>query len=183
MDKPSAGVEREMAAEMTAGDVAVFLNLMEQNGIDVVIDGGWGVDALLGYQSRRHLDLDIAIEHCDVRALRKALEPAGYVEVSVNGTHTYNFVLGDMMGHLIDVHSYEFDDTGQLRFGIAYPFDSLQGTGRIAEKTVRCITPERMVEFHTAYVGDEDDYRDVIALCQKFDLPIPEQYANRSPTQ
>jgi lincosamide nucleotidyltransferase A/C/D/E len=183
MDKPAPDVEREMASEMTVGDVVVFLDLMEENGIDVVVDGGWGVDALLGYQSRRHLDLDIAIEHCDVPALRKALEPAGYVEVTGNGTHTYNFVLGDMMGHLIDVHSYEFDDAGQLRFGIAYPFDSLQGTGRIADKTVRCITPERMVEFHTAYVGDDDDYRDVLALCQKFQLPIPEQYANWSPSQ
>jgi lincosamide nucleotidyltransferase A/C/D/E len=168
---------------MTVGDVVVFLNLMEENGINVVVDGGWGVDALLGYQSRRHLDLDIAIAHCDVSALRKALGPVGYVEVTGNGTHTYNFVLGDVMGHLIDVHSYEFDDAGQLRFGIPYPFDSLQGTGRIADKTVRCITPERMVEFHTAYVGDNDDYRDVLALCQKFQLPIPEQYANWSPAQ
>ena len=33
-----------------------------------------------------------------------------------------------------------------------------------------------MVEFHTVYKGDEDDYQDVLALCSKFELPLPDYY-------
>ena len=39
-----------------------FLN---KNNIDVIIDGGWGVDALLGEQTRTHDDLDVAVQHED----------------------------------------------------------------------------------------------------------------------
>lgn len=170
-------VQGEMPTEMTIGDVLAFLDVMKENGIEVVVDGGWGVDALLGIQSRRHLDLDIAVERRFIPLLRKVLGRVGYEDVPRNDTHEYNFVLGDTKGHRIDVHSYEFDDAGQLRFGIPYPIDSLEGTGMIAHRPVRCITPERMVEFHAAYDGDDDDRRDVVALCQKFGLPVPEQYA------
>jgi lincosamide nucleotidyltransferase A/C/D/E len=49
--KPSENFEPKNHAE-TSGDTAVqHLQLFEQNGIDVVVDGGWGVDALLGEQT------------------------------------------------------------------------------------------------------------------------------------
>lgn len=38
--------------EMTADDVCGFLGLMDAHGIRVWLDGGWGVDACLGYQTR-----------------------------------------------------------------------------------------------------------------------------------
>jgi lincosamide nucleotidyltransferase A/C/D/E len=49
--------------EFKAQDVVEFLELCEQNGIEIIIDGGWGVDALLGKQTRIHEDLDIALQH------------------------------------------------------------------------------------------------------------------------
>jgi len=33
-----------------------------------------------------------------------------------------------------------------------------------------------MVEFHTRYDVDENDYRDVKALCQRFGIALPEVY-------
>ena len=35
------------------------VGLLEADGIDVWLDGGWGVDALLGQQTREHDDLDL----------------------------------------------------------------------------------------------------------------------------
>ncbi len=166
----------DASSEMIVDDVLAFLDLVDQNGIDVVVDGGWGVDALLGWQSRTHRDLDIAVEHRHVPRLRHVLQDRGYSDVPREDTHTYNFVLGDSEGHLIDIHSYEFDDQGNLHIGIPYPFDSLTGTGTIKGRLVRCITPARMVEFHAAYEGDEDDYQDVLALCTKFELQLPDYY-------
>ena len=43
-------------------DAVEIISALENAGIKVFIDGGWGVDALLGYQSRTHNDIDIFIE-------------------------------------------------------------------------------------------------------------------------
>lgn len=48
---------------MKAETVIELLELFAENGIETVLDGGWGVDALLGFQTREHSDLDIAIPH------------------------------------------------------------------------------------------------------------------------
>jgi lincosamide nucleotidyltransferase A/C/D/E len=42
----------------------------ERSGIRIWIDGGWGVDALLGKQSRAHKDLDITIQQQDLAKFR-----------------------------------------------------------------------------------------------------------------
>jgi lincosamide nucleotidyltransferase A/C/D/E len=33
-----------------------------------------------------------------------------------------------------------------------------------------------LVKFHTGYELDEDDYRDARALCERFDIPLPQEY-------
>lgn len=163
--------------EMTAGDVIEIVKLFNQNGIEVSVDGGWGVDALLGRQTRTHTDLDIAVEHKAVTLIRALLEARGYRDVPRDDTRDCNFVLGDDQGHLIDIHTYTFDSDGNLLFGVAYPYDSLKGMGVIAGLPVKCITPEWMVKFHSGYALDENDYQDVKALCQHFAIPIPADYA------
>jgi lincosamide nucleotidyltransferase A/C/D/E len=62
------------APEMTAEVGLEIIRLFDQLHIDVCIDGGWGVDALLGRQTRKHEDLDIAIPHKDVMIVRTLLE-------------------------------------------------------------------------------------------------------------
>ena len=58
---------------MTSVDVLDFYRTMSEIGVEVWIDGGWGVDALLGEQTRPHKDLDIAIQQRHVPSLREAL--------------------------------------------------------------------------------------------------------------
>jgi lincosamide nucleotidyltransferase A/C/D/E len=162
--------------EMTAQDVVEFVELLRAYQIEPCIDGGWGVDALVEEQTRRHEDLDIAIQHQHVPQVRALLEARGYKDVPRDDTRDCNFVLGDEHGHLIDIHTYTYDEQGNLTFGLAYPLDSLNGTGVIGGLSVTCITPEWMVKFHTGYPLDEGDYHDVSVLCQHFGLPIPEEY-------
>jgi lincosamide nucleotidyltransferase A/C/D/E len=33
-----------------------------------------------------------------------------------------------------------------------------------------------MIDFHTGYKLDENDYRDVRALCEKFEIEMPEEH-------
>jgi lincosamide nucleotidyltransferase A/C/D/E len=58
---------------MTSIDVIGFYTTLENLGIEMWVDGGWGVDALLGEQTRPHKDLDIAIQQKDVTKLRELL--------------------------------------------------------------------------------------------------------------
>jgi lincosamide nucleotidyltransferase A/C/D/E len=161
---------------MKAEDVVEFVRLMEQNGIEVVVDGGWGVDALLGHQTRPNDDLDIAIQHKDAPRLRELMFTRSYRELDSPKGTKFNFVLADAEGRKVDVHSYTFDSDGRLVEGIEYPFESLKGTGSIDGYRVRCITADWMVKFHTQYEPDEDDFRDVLALCTRFGIPLPETY-------
>src|SRR5580700_6903255 len=46
---------------MDAEHAIELIQFLEQHGLEVYVDGGWAVDALLGHQTRAHLDLDIAI--------------------------------------------------------------------------------------------------------------------------
>ena len=134
------------------------------------------MDALLGRQTRPHADLDIAVEHKDVPVIRDLLEARGYRDVPRDDTRDCNFVMGDDEGRLIDFHSYTFDESGKLTFGLDYPPDSLTGSGSIDGFPVRCITPEWMVKFHSGYDLDEGDYHDVRLLCEAFGIPLPDEY-------
>jgi len=47
---------------MIAADVIGLYTELQNLSIKIWVDGGWGVDALLGEQPRPHGDLDIAIQ-------------------------------------------------------------------------------------------------------------------------
>lgn len=166
---------------VTSGDVVDFYRAMTQLGVDLWIDGGWGVDALLGEQTRPHRDLDIAIEQSKVATLREFLRERGYEEVKLDEARPWNFVLGDPDGKEIDVHVIVLDGQGNGIYGPQangemYPASSLTGTGNIAGQTVRCISPEWAVKFHSGYQLVEKDFRDVSALCNKFGIGLPAEF-------
>ncbi len=164
-------------AVMSARNVVRLLKLLDAHHIEVIVDGGWAVDALLGRETRPHTDLDIAMPHRFVPQLRHLLGQRGFSEVPRRDTRDCNFVLGNDLGHELDVHTYTFDEHGRLIFGLPYPPDSLDGHGTILGYPVRCITPGWLVKFHTGYPLDENDFHDVRLLCQRFELPLPAEYS------
>ncbi len=166
---------------MDAEDVLAFLDLAASVGATVWLDGGWGVDALLGLQTRPHSDLDIAVEQRHVQALEELLEAHGHRRVDRERESPWNFVLADSTGRRIDSHVLVLDDDGSGLYGPPengeqYPAAALTGEGTVADRSVRCISPEWLVRFHTGYPVDDDDWADVSALCTRFDLPVPADY-------
>jgi lincosamide nucleotidyltransferase A/C/D/E len=111
-----------------------------------------------------------------VPQIRTLLEARGYKDVPRDDTRDCNFVLGDDRGRQVDIHSYTFDSAGNHIYGIAYPLDSLTGTGSVNGHSVKCISPEWLVKFHTGYKLDKNDYHDVKALCQRFGIKMPLEY-------
>jgi lincosamide nucleotidyltransferase A/C/D/E len=168
---------------MTSSDVVNFYTELNNLGIEIWIDGGWGVDALLGEQTRPHADLDIFIREKDVSKLRGLLEAKGYKEIKLEIARPHNFVLGDDTGREIDVHVITFDDEGNVIYGPVengeiYPPALFSGIGVINGRTVKCISLEWTVKFHTGYEPKEKDFKDVSALCRKFGIDYPEEYGH-----
>src|SRR5881394_310918 len=63
---------------MEAAEFLRVLAVLKAAGIDAGITGGWGVDALLKRETRRHGDLDLGIGHGQVDDAIAALATLGY---------------------------------------------------------------------------------------------------------
>lgn len=166
---------------MTSADVIQIYSRLVERGICIWIDGGWGVDALLGGQTRPHKDLDIAISDQQLLGFERFLASQGYRRVKREIERPFNFVLADHKAREIDVHVISLDERGNGIYGppekgVMYPADSLTGTGTISGYPVRCISPQWMVKFHSGYALTEKDYKDVSALCEKYGMELPEEY-------
>ena len=157
---------------MDASSVIDFWTGAEAEGLEVCIDGGWAVDAVLETQTRPHGDLDIALPKDRVPALRAMLAKQKFREVPRPDSWEHNFVLKDPQGRLIDVHSYVLNADGSSRAGVPYIADHLCGSGVILGTLVRCVPPRWLVQFHTGYAVDDTDYQDVRRLCDRFELDL-----------
>ena len=102
---------------MISRDVIDLYKILEALGVEIWIDGGWCVDALLDEQSRPHQDLDITIQHKDVPRLRELVSARGYKDIRVDQARDWNFVLGDKNGREIDVHVIVLDRQGDGIYG------------------------------------------------------------------
>ncbi len=164
---------------MEAADVVEFVQLLERHQIKVWLNGGWGVDALLGAPTRPHNDVDIVIQLCDAARLTRLLQEKSFAVQP--GGNPWNFVLADDKGREVDVHAVTFDEGGSGHYGLHDemwpPANALQGRGNVNGYPVNCLTPEQQATDHTAYALKEKDYQDMMALQQRFGVALPAAYA------
>jgi lincosamide nucleotidyltransferase A/C/D/E len=165
---------------MHADDVLAILHMLEQRGVTVWLDGGWGVDALLGQQTRPHDDLDLVIPFDLIPTIEATLAVAGFV--LTEDEKPTRFVLRDDHGRCIDFHPVIFDAQGdglqRLQDGsdFHYPAAGFTGSGLIAQQSVRCITAAAQVLCHLGYEPDEKDVHDMYQLTTHFQLSLPAPY-------
>ena len=162
---------------MSAADALELLSWMRASSIEVWIDGGWGVDAALGEQTRPHKDLDIVIEERHLPALRALFEGRGFRERPDTPS---NFVLANDAGLELDVHAMHFDATGHGIYSMGdggvwvFPARGFAGRGTIEGQAVRCLTPEIQVLCHgQGYVPVEKDFQDMERLQERFGVSLP----------
>lgn len=154
---------------------------LQQAGAPVWLDGGWGVDALLGRQTREHEDLDVVVQGSDLPVLRAYLSAQGFSDFPRNDTRPWNFVLANAAGELVDVHVIDIGPAGEGVYGPqengqSYPSSSLLGLGAVDGLPVRCLSAEYQLESHTGYAPRWKDHQDVSALVQAFGLIAPPEY-------
>jgi lincosamide nucleotidyltransferase A/C/D/E len=163
---------------MPAKQVLRFLQWMRESQLQVCVDGGWGVDALLQEQTRAHGDLDIIIDLNDAQKL-KDLATLNRYRVLPGGSEA-NFVFADDDGYQVDVHAILFGDRG---FGVflhpdgrrwPFPASAFSGQGLIAGEAVRCLTPEAQVQCHgQGYDPTPKDLDDMQRLQERFEVVVP----------
>ncbi|MCA1604864.1 MAG: nucleotidyltransferase family protein [Acidobacteria bacterium] len=167
-----------MRPEMIPGALVDLLQLFESAGIEVWLDGGWAVDALLGAQTRPHKDVDIILRVADLPKLREILGIRGF-EIQHGGTES-NFVLADRSGLEVDVHAIVFDRDGNGVYRMEngsdwiFPAAGFSGRGVVQGIGVRCLSAKTQVLCHAhGYVPTEKDLRDMELLQARFGVELP----------
>jgi lincosamide nucleotidyltransferase A/C/D/E len=169
---------------MEASEVVRLLDLLERSGVTTWIDGGWGVDALLGEQVREHDDLDLVVELAEAPALTETLTADGYEQVA--GAPPKSFVLVDAVGRQVDVHPVAFDEEGGGVYRTdddrdwVYPAEGFAGRGHVNGRPVRCLSPEVQVLVHDGYELTEKDYRELRLLHERFGVALPPEVRRRA---
>ncbi|MER7977357.1 amino acid transporter [Streptomyces sp. NPDC095817] len=159
---------------MTGDDVLEILGVLRAAGTDVWIGGGWGIDALLGRQTRPHRDLDLMHREEQEPAVVAALAGAGFAE-SLD-QRPVRFVVADATGREIDLHPLVFASDGsatQASPEPGHPFRypaSCFVTGTVRDSTVPCLSAEQQVSFHQGYEPSDRDRHDMARLREAFGI-------------
>lgn len=165
---------------MSGPEVLGILDALAGAGVAAWADGGWGVDALLGGQTREHEDLDLVVALADGGKVEGALSALAFS--LTEDERPTRFVLAHADGRRIDFHTVVFDAEGggvqplQAGRSYRYPPQGFAGEGTISGRAVRCLTPEVQLECHLGYEPDETDRHDMRLLAERFALRLPPEY-------
>jgi lincosamide nucleotidyltransferase A/C/D/E len=166
---------------MQASDVLEIVGVLGSLGIETSIEGGWGVDALIGEETRAHADLDLAVDRAACETARSGLQAAGFAEArNAEPGWPARLVLADSGGRTVDLHPLLFDLEGngwqQLTpegGWLLHSAEHLWHEGRVGGRSVSCIAPELQLRFRLGYVWTERDRHDLRLLHERFGVPLP----------
>jgi Aminoglycoside-2''-adenylyltransferase len=117
----------------TTEDVIELYSALRAEGVRVWVDGGWGIDVLLGRQTRPHKDFDAIAAFEDLPALTQLLDSRGFALKLIWEENRWApspelltligrsrpaveaataFVLKDGLGRELDFHIVGFDEHG-----------------------------------------------------------------------
>jgi len=144
--------------------VLALMDAFVAAGVSAWVAGGWGVDALIGHQTRRHYDLDLVVSDTrdNLDRMERVLARAGFR----SGIREFNPGLAmplrlnwqDDAGHTVEVMPVTFGKP---------PFtdrESLFSRGIIGGHLVPCLSARLQVTLHAGYEERVVDVADMEAL-------------------
>ena len=149
---------------VTQENLFSVLNLLDMSEIRYWVDGGWGVDILVGAQTRAHRDVDIDFDASCTDKLLQLLKNNGY-EVVTDWSPVRIELYHSQLGY-IDIHPFVLNDDGTARQanldGEWYEFEAdFFGTADFNGRIIPCISAKGQKVFHTGYELREVDKHDI----------------------
>ncbi|MEY2447677.1 MAG: lincosamide nucleotidyltransferase [Acidimicrobiaceae bacterium] len=144
---------------------------------DAIVDGGWGIDALIGRVTRAHDDLDLVVPLARADAIVDALRPLGFTERI--DEPPARIVLRTPYDQRVDLHVVTPSERGMVQeVGDGRRFTyALHGEGTILGRTVRCLSSGMQVVTHSQYEPDEQDRSDIALLAAATGESVAPPYA------
>lgn len=166
---------------MQADEVLRVVGELQARNLRVWVDGGWGVDALLGEVTRSHDDVDLVVE---LRALPEVYGCLSALGLSLSeDLSPVRVVLRSPNGRQVDLHLVTFAEdgtgwqVGASPDGSDCPYPSEGFTeGQILETVVPCLSAELQLEHHSGYPPRGRDRSDMVRLASRFGLDLPSSY-------
>lgn len=162
---------------MSAARVRELYELLAAEGVRCWIVGGWGIDALLGRQTREHKDLDVLLVRSEHMHAWQLLHSAGFsldyrweenqddAKGDPEGTSLPTaYVLTDGKGEQVDVHVLRDDLSPMWITDRPIEAGALDARGMIDGLTVACMSALMQRIAHTGYELPEYQRRDLQSL-------------------
>jgi 2'-5' RNA ligase len=162
---------------MPVSDVLRILTALDAEGVRYWLGGGWGVEALLGFESREHSDLDLVLDDHEsaLPAVKRALATVGYVWRSTDQGAVWlphRSTFEDTRGRHVEalgIDWYVLEAAWSLLRPTPAPpgaipqqrKDRCFGTGVLAGRPVPCLSREAQLLFHSGYVPRSRDLADI----------------------
>ncbi|HUR15951.1 MAG TPA: hypothetical protein VMZ33_01580 [Candidatus Limnocylindrales bacterium] len=149
---------------MDAREALAIVADLTRAGVRHVVSGGWGIDALVGRQTRVHGDLDIGVDAVHLAEVIALLARRGY-SIALDQSPA-RLALHAPGGHAVDLHPISWDGTGMGRQqgfdGEVYDYPPGEIVeGRIGGGRVRCISAALQRRFHSGGPQRERDTADL----------------------
>jgi lincosamide nucleotidyltransferase A/C/D/E len=169
---------RAGAQVMEAQDVLALLDLFARAGVIAWVDGGWGIDALVGRQTRPHSDLDLVVSASSVATLRSVLTQEGF-EIWRDWLPTA-LSLRHADGREVDLHPIEPTADGggdQIQLdGVKRWHYEPPVKGTVGGIEVPCCPVTTQVRAHLGYEPGSTDYADMHLLRDHLGAELPPLY-------
>lgn len=166
---------------MEANDVLDVLAILAEDSIPVVIEGGWGIDALLGAQHRTHDDLDLLVAAEQLDAALGSLASVGF-EIAID-LRPRRVMMADRSGRRVDFYLVRTDESGDHWQDGAGPdgtdvcyAEAQFISGWVGGEPVRCIDAQLQVVRHEGYEPTTKDRHDLELLQKQFGVALPPGY-------
>ena len=159
---------------VTAGEALAVLAVLRSAGAEVWVGGGWGIDALLGRETRAHRDLDLMHRAEQEPVVLAVLAAAGFAETV--DWRPVRFVLGHPDGRELDLHPLAFAPDGSAEQSSLEPGKPFRYparcfvTGTIGGTVVPCLSAEQQAYFHQGYEPTDRDRQDMARLREAFGI-------------
>jgi lincosamide nucleotidyltransferase A/C/D/E len=164
---------KKRIVSMPAERVCDVMDALSAGGARAWVAGGWGVDALLGEETRPHTDLDVVVDAEGEQRALEALASLGFEvmrrEAVPGRIWSERIALSDARASVVDLHPAQLEEGGvRVRHTDGSELFVEQRdaftTGGLAGRAVPCLSARLQEELHRGYEVREVDRRDIYGL-------------------